>query len=291
MKLIHEIFDWTGIPILAMLFIFLFLIENRFKLRNRVQNKKKRTIINNLVAIPSFVLLRFLLLPIMVWLALQNETLHIGLNFLYKLPVWLEASISFLIIDFTNYLWHILNHKLPVLWRFHIVHHTDHDLDVTTAIRFHYGELIGSVFFRGAFVFLSGAGPMLVLIYEIVFEAATQFHHSNLKLPLKVERIINTILVTPRMHGIHHSQLQREANSNYGVVFPWWDRLHRTLGLNVPQAQVTIGVPGYSRPEDNRFVNALLMPFRKQRDYWKNQQAVRSRAEKQPTGPMQQLAE
>jgi len=98
MKLIHEIFDWTGIPILAMLFIFLFLIENRFKLRNRVQNKKKRTIINNLVAIPSFVLLRFLLLPVMVWLALQNETLHIGLNYLYKLPGWLEVSISFFII-------------------------------------------------------------------------------------------------------------------------------------------------------------------------------------------------
>jgi sterol desaturase/sphingolipid hydroxylase (fatty acid hydroxylase superfamily) len=70
------------------------------------------------------------------------------------------------------------------------------------------------------------------------------------------------------MHGIHHSQIQRETNSNYGVVFPWWDRLHRTLGLNVPQSEIVIGVPGYSRPEDNRFINALLMPFRKQRDYW-----------------------
>src|SRR6185295_5013183 len=236
MKLIHEIFDWRGIPILAVLFIFLFFIENRFELRKRVQNKKRRTIINNLVAIPSFVLLRFLLLPIMVWLALQNETLHIGLNFLYKLPVWLEASISFLIIDFTNYLWHILNHKLPVLWRFHIVHHTDHDLDVTTAIRFHYGELIGSVFFRGAFVFLSGAGPMLVLIYEIVFEAATQFHHSNLKLPVKVERIINTIFVTPRMHGIHHSIMKNETDSNYAVIFSFWDRACKTIHLQVEQS-------------------------------------------------------
>ena len=154
-KLIHEIFDWKGIPILAVLFIFLFFIENRFELRKRVQPKKKRMMINNLVAIPSFVLLRFLLLPVMVWLAVQNEkTLHTGLNYLYRLPAWLEATIAFLILDFTNYLWHILNHKLQVLWRFHIVHHTDPDLDVTTAIRFHYGELIGSVFFRGALVFL-----------------------------------------------------------------------------------------------------------------------------------------
>ncbi len=183
MRLIHEVFDWKGIPILAGLFIFLFVLENKFELRKRVQQKKKRVFINNLVSIPSFVLLRFLLLPVMVWLAFKNQTLHIGLNYLYSLPAWMEASIAFLILDVTNYLWHILNHKLPVLWRFHIVHHTDLDLDVTTATRFHYGELIGSVFFRGAFVFLSGASPLLVLIYEIVFEAATQFHHSNLRLP------------------------------------------------------------------------------------------------------------
>ena len=262
MKLIHEIFDWTG-PILVVLFIFLFLIENRFELRKRVQNKKRRTIINNLVAIPSFVLLRFLLLPIMVWLALQNETLHIGLNFLYKLPVWLEASISFFIIDFTNYLWHILNHKLPVLWRFHIVHHTDHDLDVTTAIRFHYGELIGSVFFRGAFVFLSGAGPMLVLIYEIVFEAATQFHHSNLKLPLKVERIINTIFVTPRMHGIHHSIVKNETDSNYSVIFSFWDRIGKTIQLQVEQKVVITGVPSYRNAQELTAGFLLAMPFTK----------------------------
>ena len=263
MKLIHEIFDWTGIPILAMLFIFLFLIENRFKLRNRVQNKKKRTIINNLVAIPSFVLLRFLLLPVMVWLALQNETLHIGLNYLYKLPVWLEASISFLIIDFTNYLWHILNHKLPVLWRFHIVHHTDPDLDVTTAIRFHYGELIGSVFFRGAFVFLCGAGPMLVLIYEIAFEAATQFHHSNLKLPVKVERIINTIFVTPRMHGIHHSIVKNETDSNFAVIFSFWDRICKTIQLQVEQSAIITGVPSYRNAQELTAGFLLALPFKK----------------------------
>jgi sterol desaturase/sphingolipid hydroxylase (fatty acid hydroxylase superfamily) len=232
MKLIHEIFDWKGIPVLAGLFIFLFLIENKFELRKRVQQKKKRTMINNLVSIPSFVLLRFLLLPVMVWLSLQNETLHIGLNYLYVLPLWVEAAIAFLMIDFGNYLWHILNHKLPLLWRFHIVHHTDPDLDVTTAIRFHYGELIGSVFFRGAFVFLSGAGPMLILIYEIAFEAANQFHHSNVKLPVKVERIINIIFVTPRMHGIHHSIVKNETESNYAVIFSFWDRIFKTIQLH-----------------------------------------------------------
>jgi sterol desaturase/sphingolipid hydroxylase (fatty acid hydroxylase superfamily) len=164
-------------------------------------------------------------------------------------------------------------------------------LDVSTGFRFHFGEVAMSAVFRVLQVALIGVSMPAFAAYEMVFQANTLFHHSNVRLPIGFERLLNKVLVTPRMHGIHHSQLEREANSNYGVVFPWWDRLHRTLGLNVPQAQVTIGVPGYSRPEDNRFVNALLMPFRKQRDYWKNQQAVRSRAEKQPTGPMQQLAE
>jgi hypothetical protein len=78
------------------------------------------------------------------------------------------------------------------------------------------------------------------------------------------------VLVTPRMHGIHHSQVHRENNSNFGTVFPWWDRLHRTLGLNIPQSEILIGIPGYSLPGDNTVPSALLMPFRKQRDYWRN---------------------
>jgi sterol desaturase/sphingolipid hydroxylase (fatty acid hydroxylase superfamily) len=104
--------------------------------------------------------------------------------------------------------------------------------------------------------------------YEIVFQANTLFHHSNVRLPIRLERLLNKLLVTPRMHGIHHSQNQHETNSNYGVVFPWWDRWHRTLGLNIPESKILVGVPGYSRREDNRFINVLLMPFRKQREYW-----------------------
>jgi sterol desaturase/sphingolipid hydroxylase (fatty acid hydroxylase superfamily) len=103
----------------------------------------------------------------------------------------------------------------------------------------------------------------------LVFKAETLFHHSNLRLPIRFERLLNKMLVTPRMHGIHHSQVQRENNSNFGVVFPWWDRAHRTLGLNIAQAEIAIGIAGYSQPDDNELRNALLMPFRKQRDYWR----------------------
>ena len=127
-----------------------------------------------------------------------------------------------------------------------------------------------SVAFRVVQVSLIGLSGWAFAAYELVFQANTLFHHSNLRLPIRFERLLNRVLVTPRMHGIHHSQVRRENNSNFGVVFPWWDWLHRTLGLNIPQAKIAIGIAGYSQPQDNEFRNALLMPFRKQRDYWRS---------------------
>jgi sterol desaturase/sphingolipid hydroxylase (fatty acid hydroxylase superfamily) len=233
-----------------------------------VQSRWHRIVINFIVSIPAFTLLRLLLIPAMVWLAAQNEKWQWGINYVYNLPVWLEAIIAFILLDYTNYLWHILNHKIPLLWRFHLVHHTDADLDVTTALRFHFGEIIGSVFFRGAAVVLVGVSPLLVLIYEIFFEACTQFHHSNTKLPLKVERALNMLIVTPRMHGIHHSVVRSETDSNYSVIFSFWDRIHRTIKLHIPQQQVVIGVPMYSNHQELTIGFLLKLPFTKIRE-WK----------------------
>jgi sterol desaturase/sphingolipid hydroxylase (fatty acid hydroxylase superfamily) len=191
-----------------------------------------------------------------------------GLTHLFHLPLAAQFILGFLWMDLTFYWWHIANHRIPFLWRFHNVHHIDPDLDVSTGFRFHFGEVAMSAAFRAIQVAAIGISAPAFAAYEIVFQANTLFHHSNVRLPIGLERLLNRLIVTPRMHGIHHSQIQRETNSNYGVVFPWWDRLHRTLGLNIPQSEIKIGVPGYSRPEDNRFMNAFLMPFRKQREYW-----------------------
>jgi sterol desaturase/sphingolipid hydroxylase (fatty acid hydroxylase superfamily) len=156
-----------------------------------------------------------------------------------------------------------------VLWRFHNVHHIDPDLDVSTGFRFHFGEVLFSALFRSTQVSLIGMSFITFAVYEGAFQANTLFHHSNLRLPIRVERLLNMILVTPRMHGIHHSQVRSENNSNFGVVFCWWDKLHRTIGLNIPQSTIEIGMSGYSMPEDNRVSYALTLPFRKQRDYWR----------------------
>ncbi|MDQ3550492.1 MAG: sterol desaturase family protein [Bacteroidota bacterium] len=255
------IFDIYGTPILIALFIILFLIETKFQLRKRVQGRWKRIIINFIVSIPAFVLLRLLFIPAMVWLAVKNETWQIGLNYLFNAPVIVTSIIAFLLLDYSNYIWHILLHKMPILWRFHLVHHTDLDLDITTAFRFHFGEMIGSIFFRGAAVLLIGVSPMMVLIYEILFEAASQFHHSNMKLPFRLEKALNKLIVTPRMHGIHYSMIRRETDSNYSIIFSFWDRLHKTVRLNIHQTEIVTGVPTYADERELTIGKLWKLPF------------------------------
>lgn len=266
--MIKSIFDTYGTPILIAVFIILFFLETIFQLRKRVQHRWKRIIINFIVSLPAFALLRVLFIPIMIWLAAQNQSWHFGLNYLFAAPLWAKAAISFVLLDYGNYIWHILLHKLPFMWRFHLVHHTDLDLDVTTAFRFHFGELIASVIFRGAAVVLIGVPPFMVLVYEIAFEAATQFQHSNTKLPFQLERFINKLFVTPRMHGIHHSMIKNETDSNYSTIFSFWDRLHKTIRLNIPQNEIVIGVPSYADGTELTIGNLLKLPFTKIRP-WK----------------------
>ena len=161
----------------------------------------------------------------------------------------------------------LANHMIPIFWRFHNVHHTDLDLDVSTAARFHFGEMIFSVGFLSVLVMTFGITPVTLMIFFITFEAATLFHHSNWRLPIKLERFLNLIIVTPRMHGIHHSIVQRETNSNWGTIFCWWDKLHRTLRRDVPQDAITIGVAAYREEQELTVGKLLALPFRKQRPW------------------------
>jgi sterol desaturase/sphingolipid hydroxylase (fatty acid hydroxylase superfamily) len=192
-----------------------------------------------------------------------------GLLQIAPLPAWAEVALGFLLLDLSFYYWHVANHKLPLLWRFHNVHHADPELDVSTGFRFHFGEVLLSTVFRVLQVTLLGVSLAAFAAYELVFQANTLFHHSNTRLPIRLERLLNRVLVTPRMHGIHHSQVRSETDSNYGVVFSWWDRLHRTIGLNVPQSRLEIGVPGYAGAEATRLDRLLVMPFERQREYWR----------------------
>jgi sterol desaturase/sphingolipid hydroxylase (fatty acid hydroxylase superfamily) len=250
-------------------FIALFALERFFPLRKRCSSLLPRVILNLIISAAAFAVAAVLVRPAALATLSWATQKPFGLVHLVALPRALGFIVSFLLMDLTFYWWHLANHRIGFLWRFHNVHHVDPDLDVSTGFRFHFGEVGMSAAFRVVQVLLIGISMPAFAVYELVFQANTLFHHSNLRLPIRLERLLNKVLVTPRMHGIHHSQVQGETNSNYGVVFPWWDRVHRTLGLNIPQAEITIGIPGYSLPDDNQLRNALLMPFRKQRNYWR----------------------
>lgn len=257
-----------GTAIVAVILVLLFLLERLFPLRQRNRPLVGRLISNIGVTALAFAVSATVVRSTAQIIQQWASNNGIGLIHLIPLPGIPQSILAFLLMDLTFYYWHRANHSFQFLWRFHNAHHIDPDLDVSTAFRFHVGEIFFSAGFRAVQVALIGVSMSTYLIYEIVFQANTLFHHSNVKLPLWLERRLNWVLVTPRMHGIHHSQVQQETNSNWSVVFPWWDRLHRTLRLNIPQSEIKIGVPAYTNPDDNQLRNILLMPFRQQRDYW-----------------------
>ena len=248
----------------------LFLLERVFPLRKPTRRLASRLFVNVLVSALALAVALFVVSPVATWvlqLVSQNEW---GLTRIISTNAAIQAIVAFPLLDLSFYYWHRANHAWPLLWRFHNAHHIDPDLDVSTAVRFHPVEIGYSAAFRAAQVLVIG-GPVWVFVaYETVFQLATLFHHSNVRFPIRVERWLNFVLVTPRMHGIHHSKEFHETNSNWSSVFSWWDRLHRTLRLNVHQSVIDIGIAGYSLPRDNTVRAALAMPFCAQRDYWRD---------------------
>ncbi len=255
--------------VLGGLFALLFTVERLVPLRQARHAGARRLLVNLSISALALGTAATLVQPAIASAMDFGSDRRVGLLHWVELPAAVEFVITFALLDLTFYYWHLANHKFAFLWRFHNVHHIDPDLDVSTAFRFHFVEVALSAGFRVLQIALTGVSPVTFAIYELVFQANTLFHHSNVRLPLALERLLNKVLVTPRMHGIHHSEVRRENNSNFSVVFPWWDRLHQTLRLNVPQAQIVIGIPAYMAPADNTLEHALRMPFQTQRDYWR----------------------
>lgn len=186
---------------------------------------------------------------------------RLGLLRLLPLPRALRIVLGFLLLDYTLYLWHWLNHRVPALWRFHAVHHVDLDLDSTTGIRFHFGELTLAAGFRAAQLLVLGVEDEALRLWQRCLLLDVVFQHSNVALSDRLEARLVTAIVTPRMHGIHHSMQPEEANTNFSSLLAWWDRLHGTLRLDVPQQRIRIGVCGFEDPTEMTLAPSLVLPF------------------------------
>lgn len=259
--------DYVGTPLFVGLFVALLLLQWWRPLRRADFAVLRRAARNLMFSAPAFVILRLALIPLPLAATWWAERHGLGLLRWLPLPAWLAGIVGFLLMDWCYYWWHYATHRVPFLWRFHHVHHTDLDLDVSTAGRFHFGEIFLSIPFRLLVVTALGVGPLTYLVFELAFESASLFHHSNWWLPLWVERGLNYVIVTPRMHGIHHSIVQRETDSNWGTIFCWWDRLHRSLRRDVPQDAITVGVAAWRDERELRVGSLWTMPFAKQRPW------------------------
>ena len=237
------------------------VMELRRPLRKERNDKLRRDARNAAFSLMSAATVGLAEKPVVGPLALAVQKNRWGLLKMFRLPVWAELALSVMLLDYTLYIWHYLTHKTPFLWRFHRPHHVDLDLDASTALRFHFGELLLSVPWRAAQVRLIGVSPLGLAIWQTLTLMEIMFHHSNIRLPYDMESRLCRIIVTPRMHGIHHSVIREETDSNWSTIFAWPDYLHGTIRLNVPQRSIDIGVAGYQDPAQLTLGKVLEMPF------------------------------
>jgi len=245
------------------------LLAERFAPLRRSVESKFRRVVRNLgfagVSLAVTTLLQApLLQPVASWIVRD----HIGLLQAIHWPRWIETAIGIILLDYTLWWWHWANHRVPFFWRFHLVHHADRDLDTSTALRFHFGEMALSIPVRAAQMILIGVEPRTLWLWQTILFASILFHHANVRLPRSFESVLVRLIVTPRMHGIHHSDRMDETNSNWSSLLSVWDVLHRTLRLDVPDERIVIGVPAYRDARDVTVGRMLLLPFRPQRDDW-----------------------
>jgi sterol desaturase/sphingolipid hydroxylase (fatty acid hydroxylase superfamily) len=243
-------------------------LELRRPLRRSVESKLRRNARNLVVAGLAALSVQLAEKPVIDPLAKMVERRRWGLFAGHTLPFWLQTTLAVAALDYTLYLWHVVVHRAPWLWRFHLPHHVDRDMDASTALRFHFSELVLSVPWRAGQILVIGVTPFSLSLWQTLLMMSILFHHSNVKLSKNTERWLGRWIVTPRMHGIHHSIVEGETNSNWSSGLTVWDWLHRTLRPDVPQRAVTIGVPAYRPPEAVTLPKILAMPFIRQRPTW-----------------------
>ena len=248
-------------------FVVLTALERRRPLR-RAREAKWRHVSRNIVfAGVAAATVNLLERPVVEPLAEAVQRRRYGLLYVRRLPRPLHLVMAVILLDYTLYVWHVLTHRVSWLWRFHLVHHIDRDLDASTALRFHAGELALSIPWRAMQIAAIGVPPDALRIWQNLVLLSILFHHSNVELPIAVERFVARFIVTPRMHGIHHSIVPEETDSNWSSGLSVWDYLHGTLRLDVPQQAITIGVPAYPTAADVTLANSFALPFGAQRPW------------------------
>ena len=233
--------------------------------RKHLSQSKSIRWINNLGLVGLNSVLIALLMPIVAISAASWAEAHsFGLmNWLNVSPTW-ALIFSVVLLDGVIYWQHIMFHSIPFLWRLHRMHHADQDIDVTTGARFHPIEILISMWIKIGAVTLIGAPVWAVVTFEVVLNASAMFNHSNARLPLKLDSWLRKLIVTPDMHRVHHSVIERETHSNFGFFLSIWDRLFGTYIAQpyLGHDEMRIGLPMFKRSREQWLDKMLTQPFR-----------------------------
>jgi sterol desaturase/sphingolipid hydroxylase (fatty acid hydroxylase superfamily) len=258
------------LSVFAGVFLVMALLELLIPKRGLTGAKLKRWITNVSFGGMNSFFIRLMALSSVPLVAMAvaeiGATQNFGLLRVLDIPIWLSVIIALFVLDFAIYLQHWASHKFSFLWRIHRVHHSDIDIDVTTAIRFHPIEIALSMIYKCALVYLLGINSFAVLLFEIILNGCAMFNHSNIALPGWLDRIIRPIFVTPDMQRVHHSVIRNETDSNYGFNLAIWDRMFGTY-IDQPKKghdKMEIGLPDYLHTnKPTKLTWSFLLPFRK----------------------------
>lgn len=232
--------------------------------RKLLSTRLKRWPVNLGLAAVNIAVIRLTVGAIAYEAAVSASSQSWGLLHQLDIPNWVAIIVTLLFLDFAIYLQHIVFHKWKFLWRLHQIHHTDLDFDASTAVRFHPLEIMISMVYKVICIYLVGADPMAVIAFEIILNGCATFNHSNVNIPLSVDKKLRWILITPDMHRIHHSVIPSETDSNYGFSVSCWDRLCRTYTKDPQKTQTTmdIGLKPFRQQDKLGFGRLLILPFK-----------------------------
>ena len=256
--------DQIRLSIFLGVLVLMLILESLIPRHRTVDSKPRRLAINFSLTGFNVLLVRGLLGGAAVGMAHFAGQHGWGLLNYLDWPVPLEMAMGIIFLDLMIYIQHVVLHMIPFFWRFHKVHHSDLDLDVSSGFRFHPLEILGSMIYKLGLVAALGPSVMTVVVFEVILSGMAMFRHSNIKLPMELDLALRWVFVTPDMHRIHHSVEVAETNSNYGFNISIWDRM---LGTYIrdgkkPQPEIVIGIPEFRTPDQVSLIKLFLMPFK-----------------------------
>ncbi|MDA8741373.1 sterol desaturase family protein [Amylibacter sp.] len=247
--------------------IILIMAEILLPKKKRIHHRKDRWITNGLITLintASVNIVHIAIPLIAIVAAVDVSNGKMGLFNIINFPIWIEIILTVIILDLIIWGQHFLSHKIPFVWRFHRMHHTDRDLDVTTAVRFHPFEIIFSMFIKITAIYILGASAIAVIIFEIMLNGMAMFNHANLRIPLRIENILRKFIVTPDLHRIHHSIYIDEHNKNFGFSLSIWDKIFKCY-LDQPRdghKDMKLGLK-WQNDKPTKLGWSLWIPFKK----------------------------